>query len=546
MLALRCLRLNLKFSRLCSTEACSCILRRAETHPQVRWRCSLSGCSIMVKTAIESARIEKLNDNGEDKRGQCVLYWMQASVRAHHNPALEYAIELSNSLSLPLVCVFGLYEKYPNANERHFAFLLEGVKDAAAALQSRGVKFYLVRKSPPEAICALSENVASVVTECGYLRLLRQWRSTVAKSIHCSMYQIEGNVVVPVRMASGKEETGARTIRPKITKQLNKYLKELPEAKLMHPAGEGFHLKGMDSLELLDYNSVDNLLQQLDIDRSVPRVTWIHGGFTEADKWLKLFVQKKLKNFATQRNEPTSDVASHMSPYLHFGQISPVYVALQVRTSKNSTNSAGVQSFLEEMIVRRELAINFVFYNSNYDSIESIPDFAKKTLMEHKGDQREYIYSLEELEAGMTHDEYWNACQREMLVKGKMQGYMRMYWAKKILEWSATPEEAYERCLFLNDKYELDGRDPNGFTGVAWCFGKHDQGWKERAVFGKVRYMNAAGLKRKFKIDEYVQQIELLVQKIGLPPALQQTRKQKSKRQLTMSEAMQTKRRKAS
>jgi deoxyribodipyrimidine photo-lyase len=192
-----------------------------------------------------------------------------------------------------------------------------------------------------------------------------------------------------------------------------------------------------------------------------------------------------------------------MSPYLHFGQISPLFIALKVK----ETRSPGVEAFLEELIVRRELSMNFVFYNEKYDSFEGLPEWAKKALKTHQRDKRQYLYSLEEFENAKTHDPYWNAAQREMVVKGKMHGYMRMYWGKKILEWAKTPEEAFRTALYLNNKYELDGRDPNGFTGVAWCFGKHDRPWGERPIFGNVRYMNDKGLKRKFDADEYVKMI---------------------------------------
>ncbi len=203
------------------------------------------------------------------------------------------------------------------------------------------------------------------------------------------------------------------------------------------------------------------------------------------------------------KNDPTKECVSNMSPFLHFGQISPLHIALRV----SETDSPGKDAYLEELIVRRELSVNFVFYNKNYDAFEGLPEWAKKTLKEHEKDPREYVYTLEELENAETHDPYWNAAQREMTLRGKMHGYMRMYWGKKIIEWSRTPENAFKTAVYLNNKYELDGRGPNGFTGVAWCFGKHDRPWKERPIFGKIRYMNANGLKRKFDADGYVAKI---------------------------------------
>jgi deoxyribodipyrimidine photo-lyase len=195
-----------------------------------------------------------------------------------------------------------------------------------------------------------------------------------------------------------------------------------------------------------------------------------------------------------------------MSPWLHFGQISPLVIALKVM----KTQSPGKEAYLEELIIRRELAMNYTYYNPFYDSFEGLNDWAKKTLKEHEKDKRPYRYSIDELEQAQTHDPYWNAAQEEMRITGKMHGYMRMYWGKKILEWMKSPEEAFSTALYLNNKYELDGRDPNGFAGIAWCFGKHDRPWFERPIFGKIRYMNANGLKRKFNAEAYVDKIKKL------------------------------------
>jgi deoxyribodipyrimidine photo-lyase len=238
----------------------------------------------------------------------------------------------------------------------------------------------------------------------------------------------------------------------------------------------------------------------MDIDKSVKPVDRFTGGSNQAKRFLKDFLENKIQNYTSQRNNPNMDSTSNLSPYLHFGQISSVYIALETMKIKN-----GSEEFLEELIVRRELSRNFVFYNEEYDSIKGVHNWARESLEKHKSDMRKYIYSKEEFEKAETHDEYWNAAQRQMVKTGKMHGYMRMYWGKKIIEWTKTPQEAFNIALFLNNKYELDGRDPNGFTGVAWCFGKHDRPWVERPIFGKIRYMNANGLKRKFNADAYAE-----------------------------------------
>ncbi len=304
---------------------------------------------------------------------------------------------------------------------------------------------------------------------------------------------METNVIVPVETVSAKEEFAARTLRPKILKHLAKFLVPLPEAE---PKKDSLGLR-CSSLEL---DEVERPLSRLPLDRSVGPVDGFRGGTAEAKRFLADFVETKLEQYAESRNDPNADGVSHLSPYLHFGQISPLVVAREV----GEKGSSGKEAFLEELIVRRELSMNFVFYNDRYDEFGGLPDWCQKTLGEHERDRREYTYGPAEFEEARTHDPYWNAAQKEMVVRGKMHGYMRMYWGKKILEWSRKPEEAFRTALALNNKYELDGRGPNGFAGVAWCFGKHDRPWFERPIFGKVRYMSAGGLVKKFDADAYV------------------------------------------
>jgi deoxyribodipyrimidine photo-lyase len=247
-------------------------------------------------------------------------------------------------------------------------------------------------------------------------------------------------------------------------------------------------------------------LKKLGVDAAVQPVHWIKGGTEAGLRHLDEFIRHKLDRFDELRNDPGLDYSSNLSPYLHFGQISSLQAAMAVLDS----GSPGKDRFLEELIVRRELAINFVHYNRDYDTYQCLPEWAQATLRKHRRDRREYRYRFEELESSATHDRYWNAAQRELVVSGKMHGYMRMYWGKKILEWSGTPESAYETALRLNNKYSIDGRDPNGFAGVAWCFGKHDRAWPERSVFGKIRYMNDKGLERKFDMEAYFARVEAL------------------------------------
>jgi len=450
-----------------------------------------------MRQMIQKERVKVLNQKGI-KKGKYVLYWMQASQRVEYNHALEFSILKANELRQPLIVFFGITDQFPEANERHYTFMLEGLKEVKHSLEKRGIQMVILHKSPEIGVLQLAKKASLAVVDRGYLKVQKAWRDDVSKKMDCLLIQVETDVVVPVEETSPKEEYAAATIRSKIKRKLDAFLVPLKE-----------HEPIIDSLSLnfdsFDIEDVEKAISKLRLDRSVKRVDAFHGGTKEAKSHLEIFLESKLDRFPELRNDPTLDYLSHMSPYLHFGQISPLYIALKV----SKTRSLGVEAFLEELIIRRELSMNFVFYNERYDSIDSLPEWAKKTLRTHQKDRRPYLYSPKELENTRTHDPYWNAAQKEMVIKGKMHGYMRMYWGKKILEWSKTPEEAFKIALYLNNKYELDGRDPNGFTGVAWCFGKHDRPWGERAIFGNVRYMNDKGLKRKFDADKYVKMMEL-------------------------------------
>jgi deoxyribodipyrimidine photo-lyase len=444
---------------------------------------------------IQKERIEKINI-GPLRKGRYVLYWMQAAQRAEYNHALEYAIYRANQLKLPLVVVFGVTDSYPEANLRHYTFMFEGLVDVQKALAKKGIELVIRHQSPELAATELSEKASIVVVDEGHTLIQRKWRQYAAENIECSLEEVETNLIVPVTEVSDKENYSAGTLRPRINKRLPEYLVPVKHSK---PIFSSLDMK-FKSFSIKD---VEQALSKLNIDRSVNPVKTFSGGTTQAKSRLKDFIKNKLDDYADLRNDPCLDATSNMSPYLHFGQISPLYIALKVAES----DARGKRAYLEELIVRRELSYNFVYYNNNYDRFSCLPPWAKNTLNFHVRDKREYVYSLEEFEHAQTHDPYWNAAQKEMMITGKMHGYMRMYWGKKILEWTRNPKQSFKIALYLNNKYELDGRDPNGFAGVAWCFGKHDRAWSEREVFGKIRYMNATGLKRKFDADKYVENI---------------------------------------
>jgi deoxyribodipyrimidine photo-lyase len=427
---------------------------------------------------------------------------MQASQRAAENPALEHAVRRANALGLPVVVGFGLMDDYPEANLRHYTFMLQGLAQTGAALARRSIQFVLRHGHPADVALQLGSDAALIVADRGYLRHQKQWRERVAIEANCAVDQVEGDVVVPVEVTSDKAEFAARTIRPKLKRHLDDYLVALKPTPVKHGS--------LDlAIKSLDFHDPAGVLERLKLDRSVPAVTRFPGGPDEAKRVLDRFLTRHLKHYAEHRKRPETDDVSRMSQFLHFGQISPVTVARKVQQAKHGKQDDRA-TYLEELIIRRELSCNFVHFNPRYDRYEALPDWARQSLAAHRRDKRPALYTMAQLEAAQTADPYWNAAMREMVTTGYMHNYMRMYWGKKILEWSPDPRTAFDRTLHLNNTYFLDGRDPNSFANVAWIFGLHDRGWKERPVYGKVRYMSQGGLERKADPEAYVQKVDRL------------------------------------
>lgn len=448
---------------------------------------------------INTHRLKALNEKVTNTNGHYVVYWMQASQRTLQNDALAYAIEIANALQKPLLVYFGITGAFPEANRRHYRFMLEGIREVELELKRLGIPLLVHPYGIAKGLEALYEGMAYLVTDRSYTRHERMWRTQVARCIPCAMMMVETNVVVPVEYVSAKEEYSAATLRRKITPMIVEFVEKTAVEELLIPS-LGIELPYASA----DLSDIPALLEDLGIPEGVGQCPWMHGGQLSALATLQTFITERLDGYDTKRNDPVDPFVSHLSPYLHFGMISPVTIYHEVM----KTNLVDVEPFLEELIVRRELAVNFVYYNPLYDSYEGLPEWARKTMAKHKGDERPYLYTKDQLKGALTHDRYWNTAQKELLELGTMHGYMRMYWGKKILEWSKSPEEAFSTALYLNNKYQMDGRDPNGFAGVAWCFGKHDRPWGERAIFGNVRYMNNKGLERKFKMQAYVKRIE--------------------------------------
>jgi deoxyribodipyrimidine photo-lyase len=453
--------------------------------------------------AIQPERIQRLSATPE-RDGAYVLYWMQQSQRAECNHALEYAIAAANRLGVPVVVAFGLTDGYPEANLRHYRFMLEGLQETRTALHQRGIRFLLRRGSPERVALDLAREAALLVCDRGYTRIQRQWRAIVAVEAPCAVVQVESDMVVPVEVPAEKAEYGAHTLRLRLHRLLPTYLRPLPE---LTPEHSSLHL----ALAEESWTDLEAFLARLAVDRSVPPVTrFFRGGTSAAHRELHTLVGS-LRDYAVNRGRPESAHVSHLSMYLHFGQISPLEAALAVSAAGDAPEEDRA-NFLEELIVRRELCHNWVHFTPEYDDYRSLPRWARETLAFHAADARHPGYTEAELERADTHDPYWNAAMREMRYTGYMHNKMRMYWGKKILEWSPSPEEAYRRTHRLNNRYFLDGRDPNSYAGVAWIFGQHDRPWGERPIYGKVRCMVASGLERKSDIRAYVAWVDRRVE----------------------------------
>ncbi len=399
------------------------------------------------------------------------------------------------------MAAFGLTADYPGAQRRHYRFLLDGLLDAAHDLERRGVPL-VVRIGPPDAVIpAVAEEAGAVlvVGDENPVRVARQWRDRVARALRVPFYLVDADVVVPSSHFPA-EEYAARTIRPKIQRLLPEYLRPIPNRHA--------HVRWVDSPPAGEAIDTERLLNILKVS-GVAEVADYRGGTREAMRRLRRFVRDRLPRYATERNEPTPYSTSELSAHLHFGHISPLSIALAVEGRDAPRGS--INAYLEELIVRRELSVNFVARNADYDRLAGCPEWARRTLAEHAGDRRPVLYTAQQLEHAETHDPLWNAATEEMVLTGRMHNYLRMYWAKKILEWSPDAETAFHVALDLNDRYEMDGRDPNGYTGVAWAIGgKHDRPWPARPIFGTVRFMSYESTRKKFDSAAYIARVAAL------------------------------------
>ncbi len=445
----------------------------------------------MPHNPVDPRRAELLCDR-PDTLGP-VVYWMSRDQRVRHNWALLFARHRAQSMRQPAAVVFTLAPSFAGASPAHYRFMLMGLREVDKDLEQLGIPFFLLFGEPAETLPGFLDEIGAgtLVTDYSPLNISRRWKSAVSQSIAIPFFEVDAHNIVPCRSASGKQEFAARTFRPKITALLDDFLIPFPENN-----------HRQDSFPHAPPDWKRAFCSVAGGNDSLPGA-WPVPGEKEAGIKLGKFLANAFRNYADKRNDPNAGAVSRLSPYLHFGQISTQECALRALGADVPATSR--QAFLEELIVRRELSDNYCRYNRHYDSYDGIPSWARESLEKHALDARDHLYGETEFAAARTHDMLWNAAQRELLETGTIHGYMRMYWAKKILEWSVSPEEAFNTAIALNDRYALDGRDPNGYVGVAWSIGGvHDRPWFERPVFGKVRYMNAAGCARKFDTKSYI------------------------------------------
>jgi deoxyribodipyrimidine photo-lyase len=462
---------------------------------------------------IEPERIRVLNDARVRENAAYVLYWCQSSRRVDFNHALTHAANIANEHALPLLVYEGLTCSYPSANDRLHTFVIQAVPETARHLERihAGYFFYLRQREedPDDVLYRLAGKARCVVTDDYPVFIPARHNSSVPGKIGVPYIAVDSNCIVPTSIY-GRREYAAYTMRPKIKRELPRFLRLLQQPRLRHEWRDELLPPGVRQLRThVEETNISALVARAQVNHVVAPSIALHGGHSEARSKLRAFIEHKLRHYARDSNQPSHHGTSDLSPWLHFGHISALEIALEVNEYAGE-HRVNVAEFLEELIVRRELAFNFARYAENVDSLDVLPDWCRQTLRKHATDERPALYTADQLERAETHDSLWNATQKEMLLRGKIHGYYRMYWGKKIIEWSRTYQEALRVMLQIHDVYALDGRDPNTYTNVLWCFGLHDRPWSERPVFGQIRYMSLDGMKRKTDVDAYIRQIEYL------------------------------------
>lgn len=453
-----------------------------------------------VRQLSDDKRVAVRRGGAPDSQGKCIVYWMQRAERGLDNHALEKAIELGNALDLPVVAYFAGISNFPHANLRHYAFLNQGLVDVAEDCATRGVGFVL-RNAPREDHLAFIHDVhaAMVIGDENPMRAPEQWRVRMAEELTVPFWTVDADVIVPSKLLLKAQYSGA-IARPRIRKLLPEFTQPYANPHAQKPWRQPKDL-------LADDPHQDMTSGWTHFDRSVKPVNYWHGGRKEAWRRLQLFVESKLEKYADERKHPERDATSRLSPYLHFGHIGPLTIAnaINAAVDKNPKLAGARDSYFNEVITWRELSVNFCRYQPDYDNTGCVDHWAAETIAKHDKDHRPVLYNREQLEQAETYDDLWNAAQVQMVRHAWMPNYMRMYWGKKIVEWTPNAATAMEWMIYLNDRYFLDGRDPNGYASIAWAvLGKFDRPWQERPIFGKRRYMSGESAARKFNAKSYM------------------------------------------
>jgi len=484
---------------------------------------------------FKETRLRRLNAARTNARGEYVLYWMQAYRRLERNHALDYALLCAEELERPLVVYEGLRLDYPWASARLHRFVLEGMQVNAARAFTLGLNYWPFVETPKAPARGLLKTLAaraSVVVSDDFPCFVAPRQSdALAQAVDVPVFAVDANSLVPLALL-GAPAAAAAHLRPRIHKA---FAEAWPYRAASAPKPGPAAARPVEApFDTWQASDLDAFLAGLPLDPSVPAVASSPGGSVAARARLETFLEKRLRGYAEDRSQPMpleTGHASGLSPYLHFGHISieevvgrvlgttgdwtPAELRLHARGKREGfyCDDADVNAFLDEAITWRD--VGFHWHSKRRADAESLeralPEWALGTLLAHARDERAYLYSIEEWEAGLTHDALWNAAQRELVATGTIHSYLRMLWGKKVIEWSKSPSEAYETLLHLNNKYALDGRDPNSYAGILWCFGLYDRPWPgDRKVLGTIRYMSSENTARKFDLKPYLRYVQSL------------------------------------
>jgi deoxyribodipyrimidine photo-lyase len=460
--------------------------------------------SDLLRFAPDDPRVRRMNHRPSvpPPRGEFVLYWMQAFRRAGDNAALAYAIDRAEELGVPCLVYESLRTDYPHASDRLHTFVLEGARDTAASLAARGVRHALfVPRTTAEArgvVARLAARACMVVSDDFPTFVVPGHHVAAAARAPCAYLVVDDCAVVPMALLA-RPEIGARTIRPKVLRALDAWLRPLDETRPRVAAPSRLDLP-FDPVDLARAD-LESLVASCAIDHAVPAVPALRGGTGEAERRLQAFVRGPLASYDADRHDPSREATSGLSPYLHFGMVSARRVALEARVW---AGGSALEAFLEQLLVRRSLAFNFARTRPDHAQYSALPGWARATLEEHTVDRRYAELSLQDLEQGRSPDPLWNATMGELRARGIIHSYARMLWGKLPLTWMRSPAEAHAAVMHLNDKWALDGRDPDGYANVSWCFGLHDRPFPPRSIFGAVRTMTSASARRKLDFEDYI------------------------------------------